>query len=81
MLKVDDDGKSFISRGNKKRYFLEDSFVYKYLVKNPTIKEDINNIYLHEIKELLKELLNNYKLGNKTRSALTRVDELVNRLL
>jgi len=81
MLKVDEDRKVYLSRGGKRKYYLENTFVFKYLIKDNSIKEEVNNIYLQEIKELLIELLNNKKLGVKTRSKLIRIDDLVNRVI
>ena len=51
------------------------------MLKFPRIAKEIENENVHQIKELLGELLNNKRLGNKTRSMLTRLDDLVDRIL
>ena len=81
MLKIDEDRKVYLSRGGKRKYYLDNAFIYKYLIKENTIKEEINNIYLQETKQLLLELLSNKKIGIKTRNKLIRVDELINRVI
>ena len=63
------------------KYYLEDYFIYQFLIEDHTVRQELNNIYLQEIKELLNELLNNKKLGIRTASKLAVLNNLIEQLL
>jgi len=81
ILKADEDGKVFISRGGKRKYYLEDYLLHQFFMEDNNIRQEINNIYLQGIKELLNELLSNKKLGIGTVIKLNTLNNLIEQLL
>lgn len=80
VLKIENNN-LYISRGGKKKYFLNNEFIYRYLLKDTTIQEEENNIHLQDIKNHLEKLLDNKKLGNNTKEVLYIIQDLIDQII
>ena len=78
---MNDSGQCYISRGGKRKYYVDEPFIYRYLIENNSVEESEVSIYTQEIKKLVEELLHNKKLGPKTVSKLNLIDYYIDKLL
>ncbi len=73
-----ESGNIYITRGGKRKFYIEGTFLYNVLIKDHDEKDKDNILILTQLKEVVNKTLKNSKLGQRTKNSLEQIETLLN---